>query len=61
MELNNLTEGFVSLPAFTVSVTVSTFTGLGKTKAFRKMATNAEREEMLENLGEECRLSKDMF
>ena len=61
MELTNLTEGFVSLPAFTDFVTVSAFTELGKTKAFRKMAKNVEREEVLENLGEECYLDKDMF
>ena len=39
----------------------SAFTELGKTKAFRKMAKNVEREEVLENLGEECYLDKDMF
>ena len=61
IEPKSLTESFVSLPAFTDCVTVSAFTGLGKTKAFRKIAKYVESEEILENLGEECYLEKDMF
>ena len=49
--LDRFTEALVSLHVSTGCVTVSVFSGLGKTKAFRKMARNVEYVKIFEKLG----------
>ena len=61
MRFERFTRVRVSLHAFTGCVTVSVFTGLEKTKAFRKMARNVQYVKMFESLGEESHLGEEML